>query len=308
MRLFAGLLLALALSSGVSAAVTSTNAYVLTDSTGKRVGQPLADLKTCQDAADSQAAGGYECFAVVRLTVTKPPIDNTWIQCPEYWQGATCRFVGTRKVRYGTTDGRYNEKVFTNSAVCTDAVFGDPAYGVPKTCSYSATQTTPVDPDRPTNYTKTQIFAMPVSPVQGEGQDINLRFRFFGVETPWPLMKPSLQFYRNGVLVLDGGGAGNHYWQFEVNTSDWTGKYIEYQYKYNLTKGNLTPGVYELYITIYEGVPPYTYIPSLVECNGIQMKNYACRVGTFTVVASSLPPSTDLTKSQGMTKTPHTPW
>jgi len=71
--------------------------------------------------------------AVLTTTTTAPA---TWTACAN--EGGTCSFSGTREVRYGTATS-FVSKTFTSSVACTNAVFGDPAYGVPKSCSYSST-------------------------------------------------------------------------------------------------------------------------------------------------------------------------
>jgi serine protease len=59
----------------------------------------------------------------------------TWTTCAS--EGGTCSFSGTRDVRYGTATS-YVIKTFTGSVACTNAVFGDPAHGYVKSCSYSS--------------------------------------------------------------------------------------------------------------------------------------------------------------------------
>ena len=64
------------------------------------------------------------------------PVDPvTWTGCAS--EGGTCKFTGTREVRYGKP-GYYATKVFTNAVPCTNAVFGDPKRGDTKSCSYSS--------------------------------------------------------------------------------------------------------------------------------------------------------------------------
>jgi len=59
----------------------------------------------------------------------------TWTTCSG--ENGTCSFSGTRDVRYGAGSS-FATKTFTGSAACSNAVFGDPIYGVAKTCSYSS--------------------------------------------------------------------------------------------------------------------------------------------------------------------------
>ena len=49
-------------------------------------------------------------------------------------ENGTCKFSGTREVIFGA-NGSYYSGVFTGSASCNDATFGDPDYGVVKSCA-----------------------------------------------------------------------------------------------------------------------------------------------------------------------------
>ncbi|WP_322402065.1 hypothetical protein [Massilia luteola] len=52
-------------------------------------------------------------------------------------EGGTCSFSGKREVRYGTAT-IYTSKVLTGPVKCSNTVFGDPAHGQVKSCSYSS--------------------------------------------------------------------------------------------------------------------------------------------------------------------------
>jgi serine protease len=75
--------------------------------------------------------------AALATTTTTPPATTTvtWTTCAS--EGGTCTFSGTRDVRYGTATS-YVTKTFTGSVACTNTVFGDPARGYVKSCSYSS--------------------------------------------------------------------------------------------------------------------------------------------------------------------------
>jgi len=60
-----------------------------------------------------------------------PPTFTTWTTCAA--ENGTCSFSGTHEVAFGE-DGRYYFGSFTGSTPCTDAAFGDPAYGSVKAC------------------------------------------------------------------------------------------------------------------------------------------------------------------------------
>jgi hypothetical protein len=72
---------------------------------------------------------------LVTSTQTTPAIGVTWVTCAN--EGQTCNVVSTREVRYGSNKFKY--KVVTNSVLCSNSVFGDPAKQTPKSCSYAVT-------------------------------------------------------------------------------------------------------------------------------------------------------------------------
>lgn len=65
-------------------------------------------------------------------------VGGAWIFCAN--EGGTCSFTGTRLVRYGA-NGTYFTGTFTGSVACTNAQWGDPIFGVVKTCEFFATDT-----------------------------------------------------------------------------------------------------------------------------------------------------------------------
>lgn len=69
---------------------------------------------------------------------TVPPATGR-VQCA--LEDQVCAFSGTRQVRYGA-NGLYAYQNATASIACTNAVFGDPAYGFDKTCDYQAPAST----------------------------------------------------------------------------------------------------------------------------------------------------------------------
>jgi serine protease len=71
--------------------------------------------------------------ALASATTTTTTV--TWTTCAT--EGGTCSFSGTRDVRYGTATS-FVTKTFTSKVACTNAVFGDPAHGIVKSCSYSS--------------------------------------------------------------------------------------------------------------------------------------------------------------------------
>jgi len=78
--------------------------------------------------------------AITTVTAPAPapapaPVVETWTNCAV--EGANCTFTGTRTVRYGA-NGIYATKVVNGAIACANWVFGDPVYGVTKSCSYSS--------------------------------------------------------------------------------------------------------------------------------------------------------------------------
>jgi serine protease len=73
--------------------------------------------------------------ALASTTTTTPTTTPTWTYCAS--ENGTCSFSGTRDVRYGTATS-FVTKTFTGSVKCSNSVFGDPAFGIVKSCSYSS--------------------------------------------------------------------------------------------------------------------------------------------------------------------------
>ena len=70
-------------------------------------------------------------------TTTAAPVTATPTFTACATENGTCSFTGKREVRYGTSM-IYTSKVVTGPVKCTNAVFGDPARGQVKSCSYSS--------------------------------------------------------------------------------------------------------------------------------------------------------------------------
>jgi serine protease len=82
-------------------------------------------------------AGIVNAAAAVNAALASATIPTTvtWTTCAT--EGGTCSFSGTRDVRYGTATS-FVTKTFTSKVACTNAVFGDPAHGIVKSCSYAS--------------------------------------------------------------------------------------------------------------------------------------------------------------------------
>ena len=61
---------------------------------------------------------------------------TNWTNCAG--ENGTCSFSGTQQVRYGSGNF-YSARTATGSIACNNATFGDPNFGVAKTCDYRST-------------------------------------------------------------------------------------------------------------------------------------------------------------------------
>ena len=82
-----------------------------------------------------------------------------WDYCT--WEGGTCTFSGTRQVRFGTSTASVT-KTFTGSVLCSNAAFGDPAYGKSKSC-WLPSATTSQKPAATTPVTTTPATTTPAT-------------------------------------------------------------------------------------------------------------------------------------------------
>jgi len=99
------------------------NAFV-----SKTVAGPVA----CSNAVFGDPAPNVVKSCSVSSATAAP---ETWTSCAG--EDGTCSFSGTRDVRFGAGTS-FVTRTFTGSAFCSNSVFGDPAYGVVKSCSYSS--------------------------------------------------------------------------------------------------------------------------------------------------------------------------
>jgi hypothetical protein len=109
---------------GANGIYTSKIITGTTPCTSAVFGDPIHGVaKTCS----------YSSSTTVAPTVTAS--SSSWIACAG--EGSTCTFSGTREVRYGAGTS-FVTKIFTGSVFCSNTMFGDPAHGQLKTCSYSS--------------------------------------------------------------------------------------------------------------------------------------------------------------------------
>lgn len=101
------------------------------------------------DACCGNDANGNPIRSAVSNTVSVtvqpipiPPVTG-WTSCAV--ENQQCAFTGTKEVQYGAT-GSYITKTITDGTPCTNAVFGDPIFGVTKYCYYRDLTTPPQPP------------------------------------------------------------------------------------------------------------------------------------------------------------------
>jgi hypothetical protein len=94
---------------------------------GSHVYHTLTDGTTC-----TNDVFGDPIFGTVKQCATRSrPPPTEWTFCAA--EGGVCAFSGTTEVRYGA-NGSYAYTTLTDGTACTNEVFGDPIYGVLKSC------------------------------------------------------------------------------------------------------------------------------------------------------------------------------
>ena len=91
------------------------------------------------EAVDESAQGR----ALAAAPVPAPPPGTNWVNCAT--EGGNCALPESRTVRYGA-NGSYLYKTVTGSIACTNAVWGDPLFGVVKGCDYAGAAAPPPPP------------------------------------------------------------------------------------------------------------------------------------------------------------------
>jgi serine protease len=125
--------------AGVVALMLSANPNLTPDDVAARLKSTArafpAACSGCGAGIVNAAAAVNAALASATTTTPTPTTNVTWTTCAS--EGGTCSFSGTRDVRYGTATS-YVIKTFTSKVACTNTVFGDPARGFVKSCSYSS--------------------------------------------------------------------------------------------------------------------------------------------------------------------------
>ena len=139
------------INAGTVAGASASGLSLLATSQYKHVaGSETRTLVGAIDIGAYEAAGTVTAAPTPTTTTSPTPTTTTttttWVNCAN--ENGLCSFSGTRQVRYGA-NGSYGYKSATGSISCSNDVFGDPIWGVAKTCSYAdssstSTTTTPV--------------------------------------------------------------------------------------------------------------------------------------------------------------------
>jgi hypothetical protein len=134
------------INAGSVAGASATGLSLLATSQYKHTAS--SEIRTLVGAID---IGAYEAAGTAATSPTTTPTPapapttttttttTSWVNCAG--ENGLCSFSGTRQVRYGA-NGSYGYKSATGSIACSNDVFGDPVWGVVKSCSYADTSTT----------------------------------------------------------------------------------------------------------------------------------------------------------------------
>jgi len=125
--------------AGVVALMLSANPNLTPDDVAAKLKSTArafpAACSGCGAGIVNAAAAVNAALASTTTPTPTPTTTVTWTTCAS--EGGTCSFSGTRDVRYGTATS-YVIKTLTGPVACTNTVFGDPARGYVKSCSYSS--------------------------------------------------------------------------------------------------------------------------------------------------------------------------
>ncbi len=86
--------------------------------------------------ACNNATFGDPISGTVKACYYQPTTTSNWTNCAG--ENGTCSFSGTQQVRYGS-GSFYSTRTATGSIACNNATFGDPNFGVAKSCDYRST-------------------------------------------------------------------------------------------------------------------------------------------------------------------------
>jgi hypothetical protein len=99
---------------------------------------PNVHGKDCYDHGSARGNEDHcdQATTTTTTTTTTPGLPVDWTLCAS--EGSRCQFSGTAAVRYGADTTFTSPGLFTDGVDCSNAIFGDPIFGVVKHCEYRA--------------------------------------------------------------------------------------------------------------------------------------------------------------------------
>jgi hypothetical protein len=97
-----------------------------------RISLAVVAAIACVALAVPAAASAKDEAATAAAIGDGTPAETEWTFCAN--EGARCEFTGTQQVRYGANGQFTLPRTFTDGVDCSNAVFGDPVFGVVKQC------------------------------------------------------------------------------------------------------------------------------------------------------------------------------
>jgi thermitase len=92
---------------------------------------------------DAAGNAGVSPALTVNVANVAKAVTPNWVRCAS--EGGVCNFQGTRQVRFGANNS-YAVTTASGTISCSNGVFGDPMYGVVKTCDYGDVISSTINP------------------------------------------------------------------------------------------------------------------------------------------------------------------
>lgn len=246
------------------------------------------------------------CFVLTAMFCACLQAATTYTWCAS--EGATCSFSGTRTVRYGTTTSSV-DKTLSNGTPCSNAVFGDPAYGSAKQCWLASTTSTSsasttTAASSTASYSMTQVYPLANTSVSGQqGQYANISLRFYAV----PLgvnSKVFVHLYSGSTLVAATG----HHMRY-LASANWSG-WLQFEHPVYVP-ATVPVGTYRVSVGLYYYQSPWTVLMSQLQGNGVSLlatstNNAGYEVGKLTVTAATQAATADVATGAFTAITPTT--
>ncbi|SFV17834.1 galactose oxidase early set domain-containing protein, partial [Pseudoduganella namucuonensis] len=196
----------------------------------------------CNNAVFGDPAFGFDKFCDYAGDGDPPPTGAEWVRCAA--EDQTCTFSGTLQVRYGA-NGSYAYRTATGPIQCSNAVFGDPAFGVAKSCDYQLPQSTlrsalsepipfPIVPVAAANLPNGKVITWASSsPTTFFGQDQGYTYTALFdpftqsvssnvvTETKHDMFCPGTSLLADGRLFVSGGASSQKTSIYQPSTDTW---------------------------------------------------------------------------------------